>query len=213
MSDPAGDTPEQTLRPSRQLARVAYRVILLGLLAVFIGFALFVRQIAPREVAEPEPADGIVVLTGGADRIQDGLLLLAEGKGRRLLISGVNVHSTKDDLKRRWPGHDNLFACCIDLDYLARNTFGNAQEGASWARKNQFRSLILVTANYHMPRAQLEFEAAIPEAVLRTYPVVPDASGLSQWWADRAYIRIILLEFAKFWGASLRSTLHIPGAG
>ena len=213
MSDPAGDTPEPTLRPSRQLARIAYRVILLGLLAVFIGFALFVRQISPREVTEPEAADGIVVLTGGADRIQDGLLLLAEGKGRRLLISGVNVHSTKDDLKRRWPGHDALFACCVDLDYNARNTFGNAQEGASWARKNRFRSLILVTASYHMPRAQLEFEAAMPEAVLRIFPVIPEASGLGQWWGDRALIRIILLEFVKFWGATLRITLHIPGVG
>lgn len=176
-----------------------------------IGFVLFAQSLQRHEVAEPPQADGIVVLTGGADRIDDALRLLETGKGRRLFISGVNVRASLDSLKRRWPTRASLFDCCIDLDYQARNTFENAAESARWLNDNGFSSLLLVTASYHMPRARLEFAAVMPGIFIHDYPVVPEASRLRRWWQDPALLKIITLEYVKYAAASLRIALSLKG--
>jgi uncharacterized SAM-binding protein YcdF (DUF218 family) len=137
--------------------------------------------------------------------------LLERGLGRRLMISGVNVHSTAEALKRHWPGREHLFECCIDLDYQARNTYENAIEARRWARAQGFTSLILVTASYHLPRARLELQHAMPEALIQPYPVVPLASRINRWWQDPVLMRIIALEFVKYSAASIRLALGIPG--
>ncbi len=183
--------------------------VIAGLLV--IGIVLFARSLERREQGEIGPADGIVVLTGGADRIGDALLLLERDKGRRLFISGVNIHSTPELLKRRWPGRERLFECCVDLDYKARNTYENAVESRRWAEHNGFKSLILVTASYHLPRAMLEFEHAMPGVVIQAYPVVPEASRINRWWQEPVLARIIALEFIKYWAASIRTMLGFSG--
>jgi uncharacterized SAM-binding protein YcdF (DUF218 family) len=199
-----------TLRPARRLVRGFVLAVLAMGLAVLAGIVLFANSLERREVKDIEQADGIVVVTGGADRIDEALGLIERGKGRRLLISGVNVHSTPELLRRRWPGRAELFGCCIDLDYQARNTYGNAIESRAWARKNGFRSLILVTASYHLPRTMLEFRAAMPEIEITGFPVVPEASRINRWWQEPALMRIIVLEFFKYWAASLRLSLGFP---
>lgn len=195
----------------RRLFRVLGRVSAAVLLAVIIGFFVFVSSIERKERDDHPRADGIVVLTGGADRIEDGLRLLERGLGRRMVISGVNVQTTMETLKKRWPGRAALFDCCIDLDYQARNTFGNAVESARWMRDNGFRSLVLVTAGYHMPRALVEFESAMPEVAIHPYPVVPEASHIRRWWQDAALVRIMVLEYIKYSAATLRTSLHLQG--
>ncbi|MCA0400680.1 MAG: YdcF family protein [Proteobacteria bacterium] len=171
-----------------------------------VAIARFANGLDTRGI-DPPVADGMVVLTGGADRIGEALALLHKGKARRLLISGVNAGSGPDLLRRSWPGNDAVFDCCVDLDYRARNTRGNAAEAALWARRNGFRSVLLVTASYHLPRAQLEFRRAMPDLAVFGHPVIPEASRIRRWWQDQALVRIIALEFGKFHFARLRAWL------
>lgn len=197
--------------PHRAFLLAVVRIFVLFMVLTAAGIVLFARSLERREQVEINPADGIVVLTGGADRINDAFVLLERGLGRRLFISGVNARSTPELLKRRWPGREPLFACCVDLDYLARNTYENAIESRRWAKGHEFKSLILVTASYHLPRAKLEFEHAMPGIVIQAYPVVPEASRINRWWQEPTLTRIIALEFLKYWAASIRTTLGLSG--
>ncbi|HRE21978.1 MAG TPA: YdcF family protein [Rhabdaerophilum sp.] len=178
--------------------------------AVVTGILIFAASLERREPRDVAMADGIVVVTGGADRISEALSLMERGKGRRLLISGVNTQSTPEQLRRRWPGREELFQCCVDLDYQARNTYGNAIESRAWAKRNNFRSLVLVTASYHLPRTMLEFSAAMPDIEITGFPVVPEASKLNRWWQEPPLMRIIVMEFFKYWAAVLRVSLGFP---
>jgi uncharacterized SAM-binding protein YcdF (DUF218 family) len=182
-----------------------------GFALLLTGILLFAWNLDRHEPREVPVADGIVVVTGGADRIDEALALLEQFKGRRLLISGVNTASTPEQLRRRWPGRTRLFDCCVDLDYQARNTYGNAIESRAWARRNGIRSLILVTASYHLPRTLVEFRAAMPDVAITAFPVVPEASRLNRWWQEPQLTRIIVLEFVKYWAAVLRTSLGLPG--
>lgn len=203
--------PAPSAGASRKFLHVLLRVGVLAAIALVIGVVFFARSLDRREARALTAAEGIVVLTGGADRINEALQLLERGLGRRLMISGVNAHSTTEALKRLWPGREHLFECCIDLDYQARNTYENAIEARRWARTQGFRSLILVTASYHLPRAALELRHAMPEAEIQPWPVVPLASRINRWWQEPALMRIIALEFVKYAAASLRLALGVPG--
>ncbi len=183
-------------------------LLLAGTLAmVLVGggsFLAFVNRLETAEPEHPAPAQGIVVLTGGADRLADGLRLQESGRGQRLLLSGVNRGTTLAKLKRLLPAHAETLSCCTDLGYLADNTRGNAAESAAWAKSHDFTHLIIVTASYHLPRARAEFEHRLPWAKLVFYPVVPDASSLKTWWQEPALMRILMLEYLKFRLAQLR---------
>lgn len=211
MSEAGGKIRRFLHGPNRTLLRVLVSLAVLVTVLAGVGILLFARSLERREQVEISPADGIVVLTGGAERIDDALVLLERGLGRRLFISGVNTHSTPELLKRRWPGREALFSCCVDLDYQARNTYENATESRRWAEGHGFKSLILVTASYHLPRAKLEFDHAMPGVAIQAYPVVPEASRINRWWQEPVLARIIALEFLKYWAAAIRTTLGLPG--
>ena len=119
-------------------------------------------------------ADGIVVLTGGASRIEDAVELLASGRGQRLLITGVHRMTSEREIARLKPGYTKVFTCCVDLDRSALNTIGNATETRRWAHERGFRSIIVVTSSYHMPRAMAELERQLPDIQLIPFPVVTD---------------------------------------
>ena len=110
-------------------------------------------------------ADGIVALTGGDARLDAAVALFEKGVGKRLLISGVGLATSRDTLKEMTHGGAR-FDCCADIGYAAEDTHGNAVEAAEWARAHQFRSLVVVTARYHMPRAMREFSARCPDVGL-----------------------------------------------
>jgi len=192
--------------PQRPRRRVRVRVValvlagLLGLctLAFVGGFALFVTRMAAQEPSRPRPADAIVVLTGGASRVSDGLQLLAEGRGKRLLITGVNRTTSADELRRMLPASEEVLECCVDLGHKALNTWGNAIEAAEWARARQFRSLVVVTSAYHMPRALFELERALPDVSLQAYPVVTDRMQRARWWAEPDTAKLLLKEYLKY---------------
>ena len=189
------------------MGRVLGTLVLLvaGLAAAFLaGFCRFAQTVTSAEPPENAKADAIVALTGGASRIQDALQLLQEGRGRRLLITGVNPNTSRRELIRQTASPDALFDCCVDLDWRAMNTIGNAEEARKWAERGGFRSLIVVTSGYHMPRSMAELNHVMPDVDLVAYPVVPERLRDHPWWRDPQAARLLLGEYVKFVAAVAR---------
>lgn len=189
-------------------------VIALGPLAlvgaVFLaGFATFLLSLEHAEREPASPTDGIVVLTGGAQRIEDAIELLAKGYGSRLLISGVNERTSRETIKRLTPGQRELVECCVDLDYRARNTVGNAAEIARWVRSRGFTSLIVVTSNYHLPRTLAELDEALPDIRKTPYAVVASGRASDGFWPMAARARLLVSEYVKYVAVSVR--LRVAG--
>lgn len=197
----------------RSLYRTCFALCGLSLFAFVIGFLLFVEHVASLETPTQVPAaDGIVVLTGGASRIETGLELLKAGKAKRLLISGVNPAARLADLRRATGADSRLFNCCVDIDRVALNTIGNAQESAKWALSKTYSSIIVVTNNYHMPRSLLEMRRILPNADLQPYPVVNNPLRGAVWARDADALRVLTTEYAKYVAALLRSILPAEAA-
>jgi uncharacterized SAM-binding protein YcdF (DUF218 family) len=173
-------------------------IVTLVIIIFFAGFILFASAI-PREEEEPHrSADGIVALTGGPSRIADAVELLTAGRGQRLLISGVNPSTTPDELIRLNPELEKLFVCCVDLGHQALNTTGNATEVAQWTREHQFRSIIVVTSAWHMPRALVELERELAGVELIPHAVVSDRLRDEPWWTNLQTVRLLLVEYVKY---------------
>ena len=182
-------------------------VLVLALVLLMVGFFAFADSIPRAETKLDRSADGIVVLTGAASRIEDAVELLAAGRGQRLLISGVHPQTTQDELKRRSPEVARLFACCVDLDREAVNTIGNAVATAQWVKKWKFRSLILVTSAWHMPRALIELSREMPDVTLIPYSVVSAGLREEPWWSNPQTVRILFVEYVKYVAAVVRQGL------
>src|ERR1700704_5248514 len=144
--------------------------IVAGLAIVFvaagIGFVGFLSQLRGSEVKPARTADGIVVLTGGSSRVSDAMELLPHPLGHLVLIPGVHPTAAANDLSRSLPDNQSLLRCCVELDRSAVNARSNAAEPRRWARERGFKSLIVVTSNYHMPRAIVELSHAMPDVAL-----------------------------------------------
>jgi len=181
-----------------------------GMIGV-VGFLIFLARLPVSEVTPPHDADGIVVLTGGSSRISDAMELLAVGYGKRLLISGVHPTNGVSDIQRSLPDSQPLLGCCVDLDRSAVNTRSNAVETRRWVRERGFRSLIVVTSNYHMPRAIVELSHAMPDVALIPFPVVGDKWNDEPWWTSGAAMRLLVLEYAKYVAAEVRVRLDKLG--
>src|SRR6266567_3356740 len=176
-----------------------------------VGFIAFLSQLRGVEVKPARNADGIVVLTGGSSRVSDAMELLAGGYGKRLLISGVHPTNAASDISRSLPDNQALLRCCVDLDRSAVNTRSNAAEARRWAHERGFKSLIVVTSNYHMPRAILELSHVMPDIALIPFAVVGDKLHDEPWWTSGATLRLLLSEYAKYVAAELRVRLANAG--
>jgi uncharacterized SAM-binding protein YcdF (DUF218 family) len=197
-------------------ARGKLRATMLAILAVVfiaavIGFVGFLLQLRGAEAQPASRADGIVVLTGGSSRVSDAMELLAGGYGRRLLISGVHPTNAASDISRSLSDNQSLLKCCVDLDRSAVNTRSNAAETRRWAHERGFRSLIVVTSNYHMPRAIVELSHAMPDVHLIPFAVVGEKWRDESWWASGATLRLLLSEYVKYVAAEVR--VHLAAAG
>lgn len=177
----------------------------LALFLVMAGLMVFVRVVDSHKPSGFERADGIVVLTGGERRIVGALGLLADGRGRRLLISGVNrANSRAHVLNRLGAPTDMLFTCCIDIGYRAHDTIGNAEETLAWVRAHRLESVIVVTSNYHMPRSLVELQRVLPDVKLVPYPVVSPNARMDTWWLRPGTARLIVGEYLKLFPSMLR---------
>jgi uncharacterized SAM-binding protein YcdF (DUF218 family) len=190
----------------RLLRRIGRSGLLLGAgtaLVLAVGFAWFIWRVPAQEVRLSRDADGIVALTGGASRIADAIELLASGRGQRLLISGANRATNSHEISRLNPEFEKWVRCCVDFDRSV-NTLGNAVEIKRWAEHRGFRSLIVVTSNYHMPRALAEIEHQVPEVALLPFPVITERQRAEPWWASSVTARLMFTEYVKLIFARLR---------
>jgi uncharacterized SAM-binding protein YcdF (DUF218 family) len=195
----------------RRLGWSTFVLCALGVLLIGLGFVWFVRHVPAEEVSLTRNADGIVALTGGASRIADAIELLASGRGKRLLISGAYRATNSNEISRLNPEFERWVRCCVDFD-RSLNTLGNAIETKRWAQSRGFRSLIVVTSNYHMPRALAEIAHQLPDVALVPFPVVTDRQRAERWWVGWGTTRRMFIEYVKFVFAKLRMGVN-PAAG
>jgi len=188
----------------RALSVLACAFLVLSVMG-FGGFLLFVYSLERTERRPAARADAIVALTGGAQRIGDAIDLLAQGYGTRLLITGVNERTSREEIARLNPGQRRLVECCVDLDYRARNTIGNAIETRRWMKDHRFRSMIVVTSNYHMPRTLVELDHALPDMRKVPYSVVSPTIKPDGWWRSISTFRILASEYAKLLAVWVRT--------
>lgn len=166
---------------------VLFRALMLLVLAWIAGFVWFVLSL-PAPAPASVRTDGIVVLTGGPGRIARGVELLRAKKAERLLISGVGASVRPIELAVELNIPPELFDCCIDLGKRAADTRGNGEEVAAWAAKRNYRSIRLVTSQFHMARAEAEAKARLGAEV----ELVPDAVP------GKSSPRVLALEYSKF---------------
>ena len=175
-----------------------FNTLMLVLILLIVGFVVFATGL-DRTQHDPEgAADGITVLTGGKARIAEAMRLLSQGKARRVLITGVYRATTKNELKEFAQEGNQLFTCCVDIDRKARNTIDNAAETREWVAQKGYRSLIVVTSNYPMPRALAELGRAMPGVTLIPYSVVDNNVRLERWWLYPGTTKLLLSEYLKY---------------
>lgn len=189
-----------------RFAQLIRALAFIALIAFVTGFALFIREARSLAADADARADAVVVLTGGEGRVVTGVDLLKDGRGRRLLISGVNPGSPTQDIARAAGAPAALFSCCVDIGEDAANTRGNARETAQWAAGNGYASLIIVTSDFHMPRALLELQAAMPDTRLIAYPVAAPAP-----WSSPGEARRWMQEYVKFAAVFTRERAALRG--
>lgn len=208
---PDGDGASVFSRRSRlrRLLRRLGVVVVVGLGLLFAGFLRFADSVVSLQPPGTPKADAIVVLTGGYQRVDQALALLEQGAGQRLLISGAHPATSARLLSRLTKNSPELFACCVDMGYRAIDTIGNAAETALWISDHKYRSVLVVTNNYHMPRSLLELRRVDPQTDFIAYPVVTGDLKVKNWFADPDALRTLLSEYMKVCAAMVRDFFGI----
>lgn len=165
------------------------------------GLMFFIKNISSDNYHFTK-TDAIIVLTGGSGRLESGIKLLKEGAAEKLFVSGVGhgfsidrlvLLNNEDDLHSNdWLKNNT------SLGYEAETTKGNAAESIKWLQENKYKSITLVTANYHMPRSLNEFKKVMPDIKIIPYPVFPDNVKLQGWFENTGSRRLIIAEYNKF---------------
>ena len=187
------------------MQRIFLLLIIAGLLWM-VGFAAFISKLPAAETNRVDTADAVVVYTGGRGaRIVAGMSIFANGAGERMLISGVHKDTSRERLFEFWGGAEDRFSCCVDLGRDARSTIGNAAEAGAWIKENNFESAILVTSEYHMPRAVVESRVKMPGVKIIPFVVASDyldEKGRPQtseaWWR-------LAREYTKYLAARVKA--------
>lgn len=196
----------------RPLLRLGGAILGLALLAWTAGLAWFIHA-ANETPPIPARADGIVALTGGADRVETAMRLLADGRAGKLLVTGIGGGAELSELARRAGVDPAPLAGRVTLDRTATSTRANATAAALWARANDIRSLIVVTAGYHMARALTELSRALPSVRLLPAPVMPPAMRGPGGLRDAGTLRLMAEEYMKYLAASLGLSGSLSGHG
>lgn len=198
----------QRRKPQSKLQKfvgfLRFLILLMGLILIG-GFIAFIRNVTHAQPPTPLPtADGIVVLTGDSGRMAAAGKLLKDEKAERLLVSGVAREVSNTDLEGLLGLSSETLTCCVDIDIAAEDTLGNARETAIWAAALGYEHIILVTSDYHMPRAKLEITTATSGIRITPYPVrsTPETSV----WKDGRSLKLLWREYAKLLVIYLRDS-------
>lgn len=160
--------------------------------------------------------DAIVVLTGGAHRINTAFSMLLKGNASHLFISGVyegnslevlvSASSLNDKDKNNIRHH-----CCITLDYEAHTTVQNAMESIKWLTKHHFKNVIIVTSDYHILRTELLFQHLAPKNITFQYYGVASYSNKFEYsyWQNIFTEYHKMLVTAAYWLVDFTRRQHI----
>lgn len=216
----------QTVRPFKDSFEVAPSVIIAGIgvvsrvflfllaamiVLIFVEFYQFRNEVIRRaSIPITSTVDGIVVLTGGPQRIKSAFNLLKTGKSKSLLISGVHPHTSRKALFNGAGIIDGDEICCVELGKSARNTIENAQEANQWVERNGVKKLIIVSSPYHLPRSLLEFEAVLKNVKIIPYPARLNDSVMQENVRSWGYYlqSVTLREYGKYIAAKIRHWIN-----
>ncbi|MCE3233035.1 MAG: YdcF family protein [Rickettsiaceae bacterium] len=186
---------------STKFIRYMFLALLISFCIWLSGLVLFVKTIPNTNNDDTLATDGIVILTGGTNRLDAGIKLLNEKKANKLLISGVGKEANLASLlilSGNLPDNIAQLTDSIQLGYEAKNTKQNAEEAARWVRENNFQSIRLVTSNYHINRSMAEFKKQLPDVKIIPYSVTPNNFELKQWWKSGSMKKLLVLEYNKY---------------
>ncbi len=185
--------------------------ITLNFILFFIELNNFKENILISSKYNKKDSNNIVILTGGTNRIKDGLKIIkdfrkSKKKIYKILVSGTGAGFTKNSLRNQLGPNFNthLIKCCIDLDNVSKNTFTNATETFKWTQKKDIKEFILITSNYHMPRALLEFKNIMPNLKIHTYAIIPKKHDIKNWLSSYQTFGLVFTEYCKYIVASIR---------
>lgn len=181
------------------------KFLLLLILLWLGGFFFYIKEITANRYVQDRQADGIVILTGTAGRLKQGIDLLQSGAAKRLLVSGVNIQVTQEDLRNVMQVSETLMNCCIDIGRRALDTVGNAYETSLWATEHRFHRLLIVTSAYHMPRSLVELKREMPEKELFAVAPESDFRELQNWWKKPKLVYVLASEFNKYFISLIRA--------
>ena len=178
----------------------------------FIGLSNYKEKIVSFKKKSFEEATNIVILTGGSNRIKGSLNILnnfnkSDLKNIKLLISGTGKGFTKLIVNKILSKKDDFHSfikCCVELDSKSKNTYSNAIQTREWVNKNNINQFILITSNYHMPRALLELKNQMPNIKIFGYPINPSKHEIKNWIYSFETFSLVFIEYSKFQLAKLR---------
>lgn len=172
----------------------------------YAGYSIYIIKMTPN--VSQQKTDALIVPTGGAThRIKEALALHAQGFSDKIFITGVHKDVTVKEIKAMYEG--KLPECCIILGHIAQTTIENAEETAEWIKENNIKTVRLITTNYHMPRAFLEFKAKLQGTKIITHPVKAGTPSEKTGW----FWRLTLREYNKFLFRLTLITLEKMGLG
>lgn len=186
-------------------------ILILILIYFFLGLFHFKEKILSLKKYSNTLNSNIVILTGGSNRIKEGLKIINNvdkftKANLKILISGTGKGFTKISLKKMLTSNFNLklLKCCIELESISKDTYSNASETYKWVKLNNINKFILITSNYHMPRAILEFKNKMPNLQIFTYPIRPKNHNITNWLSSSETFSLVFIEYSKLLIASLR---------
>ena len=194
-----------------------FMILILTLSYFFVGLFNFKDKILSLQKYSNTLNPNIVILTGGSNRIKEGLKIIKNvdkftKANLKILISGTGKGFTKTSLKKMLTSNFNLklLECCTKLESISKDTYSNASETYKWVQRNNINKFILITSNYHMPRAILEFENKMPNLEIFTYPIIPKNHDITNWLNSSETFSLIFIEYSKLLIANLRiKTLYV----
>lgn len=167
-------------------------------LIIIHGLVWFTQQIPQQPLTSATKVDAVVVLAGGSLRIQHGLERLLQRRAKHLYVSGAGSGNQLATMAQRARRSVDQLPCCITIDHEAQNTYQNAELTAAWLQQNNYQSVLLVTANYHMPRAMLLFAHHAPHIAVTADPVFPRQFNAQKWWEWPTSTVLVLGEYGKY---------------